>query len=180
MSIGADLIGATPVDDQPDRQRIHDHRLLQESLTLIAPVADDVIRTFYDRLFLDYPEVRPMFPAVLDLQREQLLTAIIALVTHYDQPEQLTPALSAMGRRHQGYGVRLEHYGAVGSTLLATLESFAGPAWTPAVATAWERAYTFAAGIMSAAGTLDGTGVMTTDLPNAGGQAGSEPGQLAA
>lgn len=131
-----------------DRQRIQDHRLLQESLTLIAPVADEVIRAFYDQLFLDYPQVRSMFPAVMDLQRERLLKAIIALVTHYDRPEQLMPALTAMGRNHTGYGVRIEHYSAVGTTLLATLRSFAGAAWTTELENAWTRAYTFAAGAM--------------------------------
>ncbi len=60
--------------------------MLQESLALIAPVADDVITAFYDQLFRDYPQVRPMSPAVMDVQRERLLKAIIALVTHYDQP----------------------------------------------------------------------------------------------
>jgi methyl-accepting chemotaxis protein len=131
-----------------DTQRIHDHRLLQESLGLVAPVADELVRAFYDQLFHDYPQVRPMFPAVMDLQRERLLKAIIALVTHYDRPEQLMPALTAMGRNHTGYGVRLEHYSAVGATLLATLSTFAGSAWTPEVEGAWTRAYTFAAGAM--------------------------------
>ena len=135
-----------------DTQRMEDHRLLQESLGLIAPVADDVIRAFYDQLFADYPQVRPMFPAVMNLQRERLLKAIIALVTHYDRPEQLLPALAAMGRRHTDYGVRPEHFDAVGATLLATLSSFAGPAWTPELETAWVRAYTFAAETMMNAG----------------------------
>jgi hemoglobin-like flavoprotein len=131
-----------------DTQRIEDHRLLQESLGLIAPVADDLIRAFYHQLFTDHPQVRPMFPAVMELQRERLLKAIIALVTHYDQPEQLMPALTAMGRTHAGYGVRLEHYNAVGTTLLATLRTFAASAWTPEHERAWSRAYTFAAGAM--------------------------------
>jgi hemoglobin-like flavoprotein len=135
-----------------DAQRMEDHRLLQESLGLIAPVANDVIKAFYDQLFLDYPQVRPMFPAVMDLQRERLLKAIIALVTHYDRPEQLTPALTAMGRNHVGYGVQLEHFTAVGETLLATLRKFAGPAWNADYEGAWTRAYTFAAGTMMSAG----------------------------
>jgi methyl-accepting chemotaxis protein len=135
-----------------DPERAHDHRILQDSLGLIAPMADDLIRDFYDRLFRDYPQVRPMFPAVMDTQRERLLKAIIALVTHYDQPEQLMPALAAMGRRHADYGVRPEHYDAVGATLLGSLHRFHGAAWTADVARAWERAYTFAAGTMMLAG----------------------------
>lgn len=137
-----------------DPQRIQDHRLLQESLALIAPIADDVVKAFYDHLFRDYPQVRPMFPAVMDLQRERLLKALIALVTHYDRPEQLMPGLTAMGARHVGYGVQVEHYGAVGVALIATLRTFAGSAWTPELETAWKRAYTFAASVMMQAGEI--------------------------
>ena len=49
-----------------------DQRLLKESLDLVAPVADQLIAAFYDRLFTDHPDVRPMFPAVMETQRERL------------------------------------------------------------------------------------------------------------
>jgi methyl-accepting chemotaxis protein len=135
--------------------RKEDARLVQASLGLIAPVADQLIADFYDRLFADYPQVRSMFPAVMDAQREKLLKAVIALVTHYDQPESLTPALTAMGRNHVRYGAQVEHYAAVGQTLLTTLEKYAGDAWTPELAAAWERVYTFAAGTMMQAAATE-------------------------
>ncbi len=133
-----------------------DQRLLKESLDLVAPVADQLIAAFYQRLFTDHPHLRQMFPAEMATQRERLLKAIIALVTHFDHPENLVPALSAMGRRHEGYGVGLGHYAAVGTALLGTLQEFAGPAWSPEYAAAWARAYTFAAGTMMQAGALSG------------------------
>ena len=129
-----------------------DQRLLEESLGLLAPVAEELIATFYDRLFADYPQLRPMFPEVLDAQREQLLQAVIALVTQYDHPEELLPRFEALGRRHDRYGARLDHYAAVGATLLATLREYAGPAWNAEYEGAWLRAYTFAAGSMMQAG----------------------------
>ena len=78
-----------------------DQRLLKESLDLVAPVADQLIAAFYHRLFTEQPQVRSMFPAAMETQRERLLNAIIAVVTHYDHPENLLPALTAMGKRHQ-------------------------------------------------------------------------------
>jgi methyl-accepting chemotaxis protein len=125
-----------------------DHELLQESLGLLAPRAGELIAAFYGRLFAEHPALRPMFPPVMDDQRDKLLKAIIALVTHYKNPPDLVPALSALGRGHAGYAVRLEHYAAVGDSLLAVLADFAGPHWTPQYQAAWERAYTFAAGTM--------------------------------
>lgn len=127
-----------------------DHLLLQESLNLVAPVAGELVAAFYDKLFTDHPELRAMFPQDLTEQHDRLLKAVIALVTHFDQPELLQPALTAMGRTHVRHGVTLGHYAIVGATLLETLREFAGPAWTPDYAAAWERAYTFAAGTMMA------------------------------
>ena len=138
-------------------QRLEDHVLLQESLNLVAPVADQLIAAFYDRLFHEHPELRPMFPAVMAPQHDKLLKAVIALVTHYDHPEQLQPALAAMGRAHARHGVGIDHYAIVGATLIGTLADFAGDAWNDDYAGAWERAYTFAAGTMMAASALAGT-----------------------
>ncbi|MDT4987707.1 MAG: hypothetical protein QOI74_1801 [Micromonosporaceae bacterium] len=132
-------------------RRLEDHRLLTESLGLIAPVAHNLVGAFYQQLFTEYPQLRGMFPANMEPQREKLLTAIVALVTHYDRPQQLTPALTAMGRNHVGYGAQLAHYAAVGSTLLSVLRRFAGDAWNDEYEGAWQRAYTFAAGTMMAA-----------------------------
>lgn len=129
--------------------RASDHRMLAESLDAIEPVAAELlVSTFYDQLFTDHPHLRPMFPLDLDLQRDRLLKAILALVAHYEHPTRLLPALAAMGRNHARYGVQLDHYAAVGATLIATLRRIAGVAWTPAYEAAWRRAYTFAAGAM--------------------------------
>jgi hemoglobin-like flavoprotein len=142
------------MDQHETSTPVPDHVLLAESLGLIAPVADQVIESFYDQLFAENPDVRPMFPTEMSGQRDKLLKAIIAVVTHYEQPADLLPALTAMGRRHGTYGIRIDHYSTVGLTLLATLRRFAGQAWTPAYEGAWLRAYTYAAGVMMQAGAV--------------------------
>lgn len=131
--------------------------ILQASLELVAPAAGELIASFYDRLFTEHPAVRPLFPPQMDLQREKLLTAIVGLVTDYDRPDTLRPALEALGARHEAYGAQVEHYAAVGACLLATLREFAGDAFTPEVEAAWTRCYTFAAGTMMQGAALAAT-----------------------
>jgi methyl-accepting chemotaxis protein len=133
---------------QTETSRPTDAQLLQASLAVVAPRAPELIASFYDRLFTAHPEVRHMFPAAMDAQHEKLLKAVVALVTHYENPDTLLPVLGPMGARHEGYGVQVEHYAAVAEALLATLNEFAGDAWTPEIEGAWTRAYTFAAGAM--------------------------------
>lgn len=133
-------------------RRLDDHRLLTESLGLVASVAEDLAAAFYRQLLTNYPELRGMFPALfpanMQPQREKLLKAIVVLVTHYDRPDQLVPVLAAMGRSHAGYGVELSHYAAAGSTLMSVLRRFTGEAWNDEYEGAWLRAYAFATGTM--------------------------------
>jgi hemoglobin-like flavoprotein len=154
MSPGTTFTGGEAMTDYQTMRASEDQRLLKASLDLVAPAGDELIASFYDRLFRAHPEVRGMFPPVLDPQRDRLLNAIIALVTHYDCPQDLLPAFAALGRRHQRYGVRLEHYAAVGAVLIGTLAEYAGDAWNPRFHSAWIRAYAFAAGTMMQAGAI--------------------------
>jgi hemoglobin-like flavoprotein len=137
-----------------------DYELLNESLGLVSPVAGQLIRSCYDRVFTDYPQVRSMFPADTKQQREQFLRVVVALVTNYDHREDLVPYLEALGNRHVRYGVVPEHYAIVGRALLASLAELAGELWTDEYEGAWARAYTFAAEIM-----LDGAnrGLIASD-----------------
>jgi methyl-accepting chemotaxis protein len=158
--------------DKNTVRRAEDARLLRESLDLVAPVAPEMIAAFYDQLFVDHPTLRPMFPAAMDLQRERLLKAVMALVTHYDRPAVLVPALNSMGRSHVRYGVQLGHYAAVGGALVTTMRRFAGDAWSPAYEGAWQRAYSFAAGTMMAAAALAPSAVAGMDRMDDGMEVG--------
>jgi hemoglobin-like flavoprotein len=142
-------------EDSAPVRTSEDQRLLRDILELLAPIVDELIATFYDRLFVRYPHLRPMFPVTLDVQRERFLRAIMALVRHYDHPQALLPAFAAMGRRHERYGVGIQDYAAMGAVFIGTLRDFAGPVWTPAHHGAWVRAYTFAAGSMQAGALAD-------------------------
>lgn len=125
-----------------DNRPTEDQRLLRESLDVLAPVTDELVDTFYGRLFSEYPRLRDVFP------RERLMRVLLALARRYDDPRRLLPAFSAMGRRSVRFGAGVEEYAAVGAVLLRTLRDLAGTAWTPAFHGAWVRAYTFAAATM--------------------------------
>ena len=75
-----------------------------------------------------------------------------------DALEGIVPAVQALGRRHDGYGVRDEHYATVGSALLWTLEQGLGAAFTPAVRNAWTEAYGTLASVMIEAANSESHG----------------------
>lgn len=115
--------------------------IIRTSFQLVEPVADELAKHFYAVLFARAPETRDLFPANMEIQRSRLLRALVHVVQMVDRPAELTPFLQQLGRDHRKFGVITRHYNAVGAALLSAIGHFAGPAWTPQVATAWTEAY---------------------------------------
>ncbi|MGO9217575.1 MAG: globin domain-containing protein [Streptosporangiaceae bacterium] len=124
---------------------------ITHTFSLVSRAGDGAVAYFYGRLFAENPELRPMFPAAMDAQRDRLFRALARIVHSLSTPEQMEPYLSQLGLDHRKYGVLTEHYPAVGQALLATLRRFSGDAWTPGAEAAWAGAYERATQLMTAA-----------------------------
>ncbi len=122
--------------------------LIRRTLTEIEPIADKVTSYFYALLFVQHPDLRALFPASMDTQRDRLFRALLTSAKLVDDPDILTEYLSHLGRGHRKYGTLPEHYPAVGECLLAALTRYAPETWSEAAEAAWVRAYTAISQIM--------------------------------
>lgn len=116
--------------------------LVRRTMEEISSVADQVTSYFYALLFVHHPDLRPLFPAAMNIQRERLLKALLTAAEHIDDPETLDDYLSSLGRGHRKYGTRPEHYPAVGECLIAALSKYAPAVWDADMEAAWVRTYT--------------------------------------
>jgi NAD(P)H-flavin reductase/hemoglobin-like flavoprotein len=128
---------------------------LRESFARVAMHGDEVPLFFYSDLFIKNPEVRDLFPISMEAQRGHLVEALVKIVSQADNAEELGAFLSGLGRDHRKFGAVAGHYDAVGASLLATLEHFSGPAWTPELAADWTAAYQLIASVMTEAARVD-------------------------
>ena len=128
---------------------------LRDSFAHVAVHGDELPLFFYSDLFIKHPEVRDMFPVSMAAQRGHLVDALVKIVSQVDSVDELTAFLQGLGRDHRKFGVVAEHYDAVGASLLATLEHFSGPAWTPELAADWKAAYELIGSVMTAAARAD-------------------------
>ncbi|MGH7099352.1 MAG: globin family protein [Stellaceae bacterium] len=124
---------------------------VQKSFAKVVPIADRAAALFYARLFEKAPAARALFHGDMRLQEQRLMTAIAMIVSSLNRIEQIAPMVRALARRHIAYGVRPEHYPAVGATLLWTLEQGLGDEFTPALRDAWAAAYAILSELMIAA-----------------------------
>ncbi|MEM8699169.1 MAG: globin family protein [Pseudomonadota bacterium] len=123
-------------------------KLVQDSFTKVAPIADTAADIFYDRLFEIAPEVRPLFAADMSRQKEVLMQTLGTAVQNLHQVDTILPVVKDLGVRHVGYGVKDEHYDTVGAALLYTLEKGLGDAWNDDLKEAWTETYVTVATVM--------------------------------
>ncbi|NJQ08325.1 flavohemoprotein, partial [Streptomyces lonarensis] len=156
-SAGPPPFTAAPPPPGPGRRRAPsaDAVLIRRTLAEIAPVADDTTSHFYALLFLGNPELRQLFPAAMDTQRDRLFSALLGAAERLDDSTELSRYLSDLGRGHRKYGTRPEHYPAVGQSLLGALARYAARVWDPATRAAWIRAYTVISQTMIDAAAAD-------------------------
>src|SRR5207245_1782692 len=120
-----------------------DVQILKRSFDQIVPQKEAFAKAFYQRLFTQFPDTAPLF-AKTDMGRQEssLMATLAVVVNGLAKGENIVPAVQALGQRHHTYGVRAEHFSAVGQSLVATLHEFLGTAWTPEVEACWSEAYT--------------------------------------
>jgi NAD(P)H-flavin reductase/hemoglobin-like flavoprotein len=128
---------------------------LRESFARVAMHGDELPLFFYSDLFIKHPEVRDLFPISMAVQRSHLVDALVKIVSQVDSVNELAAFLQGLGRDHRKFGAVADHYDAVGASLLATLEHFSGPAWTPELAADWQAAYELIASVMIASARAD-------------------------
>ena len=81
-------------------------------------------------------------------QGKKLMQMINVAVAGLERLDAIRSAVKDLGRRHDGYGVKEEHYESVGAALLRTLGQGLGEEFTPEVEEAWAETYRTLTGIM--------------------------------
>ena len=119
-----------------------DLETLETSFDLIAPRGEELVDTFYTRLFEAAPAVEPLF-AHTDLRKQKamLLATLVLLRKSLRDLDSIAPKLRQLGARHVAYGARPEHYPVVGHVLISSMAEVAGPAWRPHYKRAWTAAF---------------------------------------
>ncbi len=126
-------------------------KLVQDTFTMVVPIAEQAAEIFYNKLFELDPAVRALFKGDMKVQGQKLMTMIGMAAKGLDDLEALVPVVQDLGKRHVGYGVEDSHYGTVGAALLYTLETGLGEAWSEEAKSAWTKIYTLLADTMKTA-----------------------------
>ncbi len=119
--------------------------LVQESWKKIAPAGERLVTTFYETLFDLAPEVRPLFPEEMKQQKKKLFDTLNFAVKGLNDLSSLFLELRDLGKRHNSYGAKPEHYAVVGQALIAAIKEELGSDCNQEVEEAWNEIYSIMA-----------------------------------
>lgn len=126
-------------------------QLVRDSWSKIIPISDRAAELFYQRLFELDSSLKLLFKSDMTDQGRKLITMITVAVNGLDNLDEIVEAVGSLGKRHSTYGVKDEHYDAVATALLWTLERGLGDAFTEETRRAWISTYTLLATTMKQA-----------------------------
>jgi nitric oxide dioxygenase len=120
----------------------HEIQIIKQSWNLFLSINPSIVgNAFYGKLFFDRPELRKMFPHKMDAQYVKLLQMLSTIVMRLERLDELTNEILALAKRHQGYGVKAEHYKFVGEALVWTLKTGMGREWNKELESAWIKCF---------------------------------------
>lgn len=124
-------------------------KLLENSFDKVKPQAIAFSASFYHKLFVAHPELKPLFKNTdAKAQEKKLVASLAIIVENLHNPQPLTFALKSLGAYHQELGTLREHYPFVGQALIETFAEYLGEAWTTETEQAWLDAYNLICEIM--------------------------------
>ncbi|KAJ7380386.1 hypothetical protein OS493_008842 [Desmophyllum pertusum] len=129
---------------------------LKESWKLVEPVKTEAGKAMFMRLFEMHPNIQDTFPTFkgvsldelmnsrsLYLHAKRVMASVESAISALDDAEVLVESLTNLGRRHQPWSVREEHFTVVGEALLWTLQDKLASACTSQVIEAWKELFNF-------------------------------------
>lgn len=125
--------------------------LIKSSFAKVAPISETAAELFYGRLFTLDPGLKPLFKGDMKEQGRKLMAMLATAVANLNDLGSIVPAVQALGRRHNDYGVKPKDYQTVAEALLWTLEQGLGDGFTAEVKQAWTECYVTLANVMKEA-----------------------------
>lgn len=118
--------------------------IIKSTIPALEAHGVEITTKFYELMFLNNPEVKPMFDMARQESGKQpfaLAQVVLAAAKNIDNLEVLLPAVQKIGARHCEVKVTPEQYQVVGKNLLLAIKEVLGDSATDEIITAWGEAY---------------------------------------
>ncbi|CAP60025.1 uncharacterized protein PODANS_1_3460 [Podospora anserina S mat+] len=119
-------------------------KLVKDTIPALREHGEKITTIFYKNMLRDHPELNNYFNSVNQKNGRQpraLTSVILSFASNINHISELIPKFERMCNKHCSLGIQPEHYEIVGKYLIMAFTEVLGPAMTPQVHSAWEKAY---------------------------------------
>lgn len=114
--------------------------LVKQSIAALRPHTQRMSDLFYQQLFVRMPELERLFRPDAGARLTKF-TSMLATFDNLKYLDKIAPALVALGRRHQTYGVRPEHYAVGEEAFMVSLRAVRASELTRDEWKAWQALF---------------------------------------
>lgn len=110
---------------------------LRASLKDMLSHGEQLADVFYADLFARFPELRGMFRSDISGLKQKLLHTLEWIIGNLDRPAEVRAVARELGKKHETFGARQEHYPIVRDVLVEAMGKVAGGKWTREIEADW-------------------------------------------
>ena len=108
---------------------------------------------FYLQLSSDYPETKAIFDSInMQAQHTRFIGMLSLIMLRMKNDRPVIPLVQDLGKQHEHYGVKDEHFEFFGATLMKVLQQVLGREFNAYMRDAWSAVYVEITRIMKSAG----------------------------
>lgn len=115
--------------------------LIGKTWDKLAGKHEEVVTTFYQRFFDEYPDYRRYFPDSLDRQMKKMIDTMALVARVSDETEVVHPHLARVGGKHGGYELSQQDLERFKTVFLNVVGEYCGNDWTGECKQAWDEAF---------------------------------------
>src|SRR5438045_1863942 len=114
---------------------------LRDSFDRVVSAGDRFPELVLARLFEKSPDVRALFPQDLTQLKHRFSRTLHWLVAHLHEPQKLRMALVDLGRQHQEYSVKPQHYPLFCEAAVEAMAMISGDDWNEELSRDWRQTF---------------------------------------
>jgi molybdate transport system regulatory protein len=115
--------------------------LIGQTWDKLAGRHEEVIRTFYSRLFEQYPDYKPLFSESFERQMGKMLETMAFLARVSDETEITHPKMVKLGERHSQFRLSAEDLQRFKVVFVGVLAQYCGSDWNDECQQAWYEVF---------------------------------------
>jgi hemoglobin-like flavoprotein len=121
---------------------------LRSSLAVMLGHGQALADVFYADLFARYPELRSFFRSDISGLKQKLLQTLEWIIGNLDRPAEVRAVARELGKKHEAFGAKPEHYPIIRDVLVTAMGKVAGNQWTRELDAEWRLSFDLLSAIM--------------------------------